>query len=155
MAKGASKGNGRPSGGGGAVTPASTNGSFFSKSNVDEYTKDYTPEMFTGANFQNGYIDSLNYLKTSIEDNAPKTLSIDGVEFQRLGGVYTTFEQTGRKSGRNVAVVDYQATRQATNSAGETEYPVLQVGIRAWRTPGGKVKSELIRDGYTNKTRFW
>ena len=154
MAKGSSKAGG---GGGAAVTPATTNGSFFSKSNVDEYTKDYTPEQFMGEKFSDNYIDSLSFLKESIDNNAPKTLEIDGITFEQMpGGAHTHFEQTGRNSGKNVAVIDYQSNRQATNRVtGETEYPVLQIGIRTWRTPKGKVKAEIIRDGYTNKTRFW
>lgn len=160
MAKGDSKGNKRGGGGGAAVqtqAPAQERTPTFSKSKVDEYTKNFTTEQFTGQDFANGYIDSLNYLKNSIDDNAPATLEIDGITFEKMpGSVFTTWEQTSRNSGKNIATIDYQANRQATNLvSGETEYPVLQIGIRSWRTKGGKVKTEIIRDGYTNKTRFW
>lgn len=116
-----------------------------SRSKADEYTKDYTPEMFLGNNFKDNYMN-LAGLKLSMEDNAPKELNIEGYTFKQLSGVHTDVDN----KGKDIVMMDYQSTEQIGN-----EYPVLQVGIRTWRTRGGKVKSEIIRDGYTHKTRFW
>ena len=121
----------------------------YSRSQADEFTKDYTPQMFLG-DVNNLYSGTLNSLRYLAEDNAPKTLNIGGVTFESMGSPNTQWEQTGRNSGKDIIMLDYQANEQVGN-----EYPVLQVGIRVWRTKGGKVKSEIIRDGYTNKTRFW
>ena len=115
-----------------------------SKSQVDEFTKDYTPQQFLG-DMNNFYTGTLNSLKYAAEDNAPEHLNIGGYTFQRLSNPYTTFE-----NNKKIVVLEYQSTEQIGQ-----EYPVLQVGIRVWRTKGGKVKSEIIRDGYTHKTRFW
>lgn len=121
----------------------------YSKSQADELTKDYTPEMFLG-DINNRYGGTLDSLRASAENNMPETLNIGGYEFQRAGSPFTTFEQKGRGKGKDVVMLEYQSKEKVGN-----EYPVLQVGIRVWRTPKGKVKSEIIRDGYTNKTRFW
>ena len=115
-----------------------------SRSKADEYTKDYTPEMFLGNNFKDSYMN-LAGLKLSMEDNAPKELNIQGYTFKQLSGVHSAIEKN-----KDIVVMDYQSTEQVGN-----EYPVLQVGIRTWRTRGGKVKSEIIRDGVLHKTRFW
>ena len=116
-----------------------------SRSRVDEYTKDYTPEMFLGKDFKDSYMN-LAGLKLAAEDNAPKELNIEGYTFRQLSGVNTSVDD----KNRDIILIDYQSTEQYGQ-----EYPVLQIGIRTWRTRGGKVKSEIIRDGYTNKTRFW
>lgn len=122
---------------------------FMSKSNVDEYTKDFTPEMFLGKDIENNYMN-LAGLELAAEDNAPKELNIEGWTFQKMLGVHTGTDKIGRQQAKDAVVIDYQSTEQIGN-----EYPVLQVGIRVWRTRNGKVKSEIIRDGYTNKTKFW
>ncbi len=116
----------------------------YSKSQADEFTKDYTPEQFLG-DISNNWTGTLNSLKYNAEDNAPQTLDIGGYTFRSMGEPHTDFI-----NGKNIIVFDYQSTEQVGQ-----EYPVLQVGIRVWRTRGGKVKSEIIRDGYTHKTRFW
>ena len=116
----------------------------YSKSQADEFTKDYTPQQFLG-DINNNWTGTLNSLKYAAEDNAPETLNIGGYTFDRLSNPHTTFE-----NNKNIVVLEYQSTEQVGQ-----EYPVLQVGIRVWRTRGGKVKSEIIRDGYTHKTRFW
>ena len=128
-----------------------------SKSQVDELTKDFTPEMFLGdvTSQYNKNFGTLAGLRAMAENNAPDTLDIGGYTFKNMGQPHTTYETS--KSGRNrdVVTLDYQSTEQITNANGSSEYPVLQVGVRVWYTPSGKVKSEIIRDGYTNKTRFW
>ena len=126
-----------------------TDRNLYSRSQADELTKDYTPEQFLGDinNFYGGTLKSLQY---AAEENAPEHLNIGGYTFQNMGQPHTAFEQTGRSTGKDIIMLDYQSTEQVGN-----EYPVLQVGIRVWRTKGGKVKSEIIRDGYTYKTRFW
>lgn len=120
----------------------------YNKGQVDELTKDYTPQMFLGdiENQWMGTGDSLRYLA---EENMPKSLNIGGYTFlNQHGDIYRpTLDYKGKES---IIRLEYQSTEQVGK-----EYPVLQVGIRVWRTRGGKVKSELIRDGYTNKTRFW
>lgn len=116
----------------------------YSKSQVDELTADYTPQMFLG-DINNEFTETLNSLRYRAEDNAPETLDIGGYTFKKLSNPYTNFV-----NNKNIVMLEYQSTEQVGN-----EYPVLQVGIRVWRTKGGKVKSEIIRDGYTNKTRFW
>lgn len=121
-----------------------TERTLYSKSQADEFTKDYTPEQFLG-DINNNWTGTLNSLKYAAEDNAPETLNIGGYTFDRLSNPYTTIDKN-----KDVVVLEYQSTEQVGQ-----EYPVLQVGIRVWRTKGGKVKSEIIRDGYTNKTRFW
>lgn len=123
-----------------------TDRTLYSKSQVDELTADYTPQMFLG-DINNEYTGSLNSLRYHAEDNAPDTLNIGGYTFQQLGNPHTDFDG----KNKNIIVLDYQSTEQVGN-----EYPVLQVGIRVWRTRGGKVKSEIIRDGdFINRTRFW
>lgn len=121
----------------------------YSKSQVDSLTADYTPQMFLG-DIENEYMGTLNSLKYAAEENAPKTLEIGGYTFENMGNPFTTWQQTGKTTGKDIVMLEYQSTEQVGK-----EYPVLQVGIRVWRTPKGKVKSEIIRDGYTNKTRFW
>lgn len=121
-----------------------TDRNLYSKEQADELTKDYTPQMFLG-DINNTYMGTLNDLKYKAEDNAPESINLGGYEFKRLGNPFTTFE-----NNKDIIMLEYQSTEQVGQ-----EYPVLQVGIRVWRTRGGKVKSEIIRDGYTNKTRFW
>lgn len=145
MGRGSSKMSGGI-GGGMVKQPQKT---LYSKSQADELTKDYTPEMFLG-NINDEYTGTLNGLRAAAENNMPDTLDIGGYTFQNMGQPHTSFEQTRSGRGRDIVMMDYQATEQIGS-----EYPVLQVGIRVWRTPGGKVKSEIIRDGYTHKTRFW
>jgi len=132
-------------GGGSMQTPKT----LYNKSQVDELTKDFTPQMFLG-DVENNYMGSLNSIKTMAEENAPRELEIGGYTFRNMGSPNAVMEQTGKKSFKDVVVLDYQSTEQIGK-----EFPVLQVGIRTWRTPKGKVKSEIIRDGYTNKTKFW
>lgn len=143
--KGGSAGGGRGGGGEGSESKKT----LYNKSQVDELTKDFTPQMFLG-DINNHYTGSLNSLKYSAEEYAPKELEIGGYTFKSMGEPYTTFEQTGRNTGKDIIQFEYQSTEMIGK-----EYPVLQVGVRVWRTPKGKVKSEIIRDGYTNKTRFW
>lgn len=116
----------------------------YSKDQAEEFTKDYTPEQFLG-NINNGWTGTLDSLKYNAEDNAPESLNIGGYTFNRLSNPHTTFE-----NNKNIIMLEYQSTEQVGQ-----EYPVLQVGIRVWRTKSGRVKSEIIRDGYTHKTRFW
>ena len=144
MGRGASKAGG---GGGGKQQPMQQK--LYRKDQVDELTKDYTPEMFLG-NINDEYTGTLAGLKASAENNMPDTLNIGGYTFASMGSPHTTYETTRSGRGRDIVVMDYQSTQQVGS-----EYPVLQVGVRVWRTPSGKVKSEIIRDGYTNKTRFW
>ena len=126
-----------------------TDRNLYSKSQVDELTADYTPEMFLG-DISNTWTGTLNDLRTSAEDNAPKTLNIGGYTFESLGNPFTDCQQVKvNKDGQSIIKLEYQSNEQVGN-----EYPVLQVGIRVWRYRG-KIKSEIIRDGYTNKTRFW
>ena len=80
----------------------------------------------------------------------PETLNVGGYTFESMGKPHTSFEETRGGKIRDVVTMDYQSTEKIGS-----EYPVLQVGVRVWKTPKGKVKSEIIRDGYTNKTRFW
>ena len=121
----------------------------YSKSQVDELTKDYTPQMFLG-DIESTWTGTLNDLKESAYQNAPATLEIGGYTFEKLGNPFTDWQQIkGNKDGRSIIMLDYQSTEQV----GE-EYPVLQVGISVQRRRG-KIKAEIIRDGYTNKTRFW
>lgn len=115
----------------------------YSKDQCDAITKDYTPQMFLG-DIENTYMDTLHFLKDAVEDNAPETLTIEGLEFKFAYGPYTDFVKN-----KNIVTFEYQSTEQVGQ-----EYPILQIGIRVWRTRGGKVKSEIIRDGWTNKTRF-
>lgn len=121
-----------------------TDRTLYSKSQADELTKDYTPQQFLG-DINNFYSGTLNSLRYAAEENAPEHLNIGGYTFKSMGSPHTDFV-----NGKDVIVLDYQSTEQVGQ-----EYPVLQIGIRVWRTKGGKVKSEIIRDGYTNKTRFW
>lgn len=136
-------------GGGGAASSNEQKKTLYSKSQVDELTKDYTPEMFLG-DINNTYAGTLAGLKAAAENNAPDTLNVGGYTFQNMNTVSTDFEQTGRTKVRDIVHLEYQSNEKIGN-----EYPVLQVGIRVWRTPKGNVKSEIIRDGFTNKTRFW
>ena len=146
MGRGASKAGGSSKRGGGSVTPAKT---LYSKSQADELTKDYTSEMFLG-NIENTYNGTLNNLREAAEQNMPETLNVGGYTFESMGKPHTSFEETRGGKIRDVVTMDYQSTEKIGS-----EYPVLQVGVRVWKTPKGKVKSEIIRDGYTNKTRFW
>ena len=116
----------------------------YSKKQCDAITRDYTPQMFLG-DIENTYMDTLYFLKDAAENNRPDYLMIEGIRFNFSFGPYTDFV-----SGKNIVMLEYQSIEQVGQ-----EYPVLQIGIRVWRTKGGKVKSEIIRDGWTNKTRFW
>lgn len=120
----------------------------YSKEQADYFTRDYTPEMFLG-DIKNTWTGTLNDLKNSAEQNMPKTLNIGGYTFEALGNPYTTFEQTSKTNGWDIIKLEYQSNEQVGK-----EYPVLQVGIRV-RRYRGKVVAEIIRDEYTNKTRFW
>lgn len=134
-----------------SITPPTPpkNEELYSKAQADSLTKDYTPQMFLG-DIENTYMGTMNSLRTAAEENMPKTLEIGGHTFRSMGQPYVDFEQKGKNTVRDIVKLDYQSDDQVGK-----EYPVLQVGIRVWRTKGGKVKSEIIRDGYTNKTRFW
>jgi hypothetical protein len=116
----------------------------YSRAQCDALTKDYTPQMFLG-DIENTYTDTFYFLKNAVKNNAPKSLMIGGYEFKFAFGPYTDFEKN-----KNIVKFEYQSIEQVGQ-----EYPILQIGIRVWRTKGGKVKSEIIRDGWTNKTRFW
>lgn len=120
----------------------------YSKDQVDSLTKDYTPEMFLG-DIKNTWTGTLNDLRNAADEHAPKTLELGGYTFERLGNTYVDFEQTSKTNGWDIAKIEYQSNEQVGQ-----EYPVLQVGIRV-RRYRGKVVAEIIRDGYTNKTRFW
>lgn len=121
-----------------------------SKDQVDMFTKDYTPEQFLG-DITNEWMGSLNDLKRAAEENEPKSLNIGGYTFQKMPGEnFTDWQQTkGNREGKSIIMLYYQSTERVGS-----EYPVLQVGIAVTRRRG-KVKAEIIRDGYTNKTRFW
>ena len=116
---------------------------------VDEYTADFTPDMFVDTkNF--ALIDNQRSLEDG--DVAPETLNIGGIEFRKMGNPNYHFESNRSGSnGRWAVLNDYQATR----ATGDGEYPVLQIGVRVWRTRSGRVRSEIIREGYTDRTRFW
>lgn len=116
----------------------------FYRHELEKVTKDFTVEMFLG-DINNEFADTLNSLKYHAESNAPEEIMIDGFVFKSMGSVFTTFE-----GNKNIVQLHYQSVEKMWN-----EYPVLQIGIRVWRTSKGKVKSEIIRDGFTNKTRFW
>lgn len=128
-----------------------TDRTLVSKDQVDTFTKDYTPEMFLG-DVSNSWTGSGESLRRLAEENAPKTLNIGGYTFEFMNnGTYSPpLDYEGKNMGKTVVKLEYQSNERVGN-----EYPVLQVGIRAWRTRGGKIKTEIIRDGYTNKTRFW
>ncbi len=113
---------------------------------VNRATKDFTPKQFLG-DIENTWMGTLESLWYHALENAPETIDIDGHLFSN-----TCFEPRKPKyEGKKcVIVLDYQSTEQLGNI-----YPVLQVGIRVWRGRNGKVKSEIIRDGYVNETRLW
>ena len=119
----------------------------YSKDQADEFTKDYTPEQFLGK--IDSYYMNMASLKMAADSYAPNTLDIGGYTFRKMGDAQTSFETKGTRE-TDVVMLEYQSTEQVGQ-----EYPVLQVGIRVWRTKSGRVKSEIIRDGYTHKTRFW
>lgn len=149
MAKGKSKLGGGSVMGGASTKTKEPQKTLYNKNQVDELTKDYTPEMFLG-DITNTWTGTLNDLRNSAEENMPDTLNIGGYTFEKLGSPFTDWQQTkGNKEGRSVIMLDYQA-----NELVGSEYPVLQVGISLTRKRG-KIKAEIIRDGYTNKTRFW
>lgn len=137
---GRSTSSGMSSGGNGTSEPARR---LISKSQVDELTADYTPQMFTGN--LSTYTGSADNLRYHVENNMPDSLNVGGYEFRKMGDPHISVD-----GNKNVAMMDYQCTEQIGS-----EFPVLQVGVRAWRTRGGRIKSEIIRDGYTYKTRFW
>jgi len=116
----------------------------FYRHELEKVTKDFTPEMFLG-DITNDFTGTLNSLKYHAEDYAPAEINIDGFVFKSMGSVFTTFEKN-----KNIIQLHYQSVEKLWD-----EYPVIQIGIRVWRTPKGKVKAEIIRDGFTNKTRFW
>lgn len=130
-------------------TEIRTDRTLYSKAQVDDLTKDYTPQMFLG-DINNTYMGCLADLKYKAESNAPESLNIGGYTFRSLGSPFATIDQIGNRAAKYAVVLDYQATEVIFN-----EFPVLQVGIRVWRTKSGKVKSEIIRDGYSHQTRFW
>lgn len=152
MGRGSSKG-GKGGKAAGAAAPKQANEpekTLYNKSQVDDLTKDYTPQMFLG-DIENTWTGTLNDLRSSAEEHAPDTLNIGGYTFEKLGNPFVDWQETkGNKNGRSVIMLDYQANEMVGN-----EYPVLQVGIAATRTRGGKIKANIIRDGYTNRTRFW
>ena len=128
---------------------SNTDRNLYSKAQVDVLTVDYTPQMFLG---EQRYMDlwdgTGDGLRRLAEQNMPDTLNIGGYTFQNSHN--DIFRPTlDYEKNKNIVKVEYQSTEQVGN-----EYPIIQVGIRVWRTKGGKVKSEIIRDGYTNKTRF-
>lgn len=126
-----------------------TDRNLYSKTQADELTADYTPQMFLG---QQKYMDlwdgTGDGLRRLAEQNMPDTLNIGGYAFQNThNDIFRPI--LDYEKNKNIVKVEYQSTEQVGN-----EYPIIQVGIRVWRTKGGKVKSEIIRDGYLNKTRF-
>lgn len=121
----------------------------YNKSQLDDLTKDYNPEMFLG-DINNHYTGTTIGLMAAAENNMPDILNIGGYTFKNMGKPYTAFDKTRSGIVHHIVMIDYQATEQLGN-----EYPIFQVGIRVWRTHSGKVKSEIIRDGYTYKTRFF
>lgn len=124
-----------------------TDRNLYSKEQVDSLTQDYTPKMFLG-DVNNEWMGTGDSLRALAEQNMPKSLNIGGYTFNNTHGAI--FRPTLDYQGKYTIVrMEYQATEQVGK-----EYPILQVGIRVWRTRGGKVKSEIIRDGYLNKTRF-
>lgn len=116
----------------------------FYRHDLEKVTKDFTPEMFLG-DITNDFAGTLNSLKYHAEDNAPAEIELDGYVFKFMGNPFTCWVDN-----KNIIQLHYQAVERMWN-----EYPVLQVGIKVWKTPKGKVKAEIIRDGFTNKTRFW
>lgn len=124
-----------------------TDRNLYSKEQVDSLTQDYTPEMFLG-DVNNEWMGSGESLRALAEQNMPSSLNIGGYTFNNTHG--NVFRPTLDYQGKYTIVrMEYQSTEQVGS-----EYPILQVGIRVWRTRSGKVKSEIIRDGYLNKTRF-
>ena len=128
---------------------SNTDRNLYSKTQADVLTADYTPQMFLG---EQRYMDlwdgTGDGLRRLAEQNMPDTLNIGGYTFQNSHN--DIFRPTlDYEKNKNIVKVEYQSTEQVGN-----EYPIIQVGIRVWRTKGGKVKSEIIRDGYLNKTRF-
>lgn len=126
-----------------------TDRNLYSKTQADVLTADYTPQMFLG---QQKYLDLWDGtgagLRRLAEQNMPDTLNIGGYAFQNThNDIFRPI--LDYEKNKNIVKVEYQSTEQVGN-----EYPIIQVGIRVWRTKGGKVKSEIIRDGYLNKTRF-
>lgn len=123
-----------------------------SKSQVDELTKDFTPDKFMGnleSKFNNTTL-TLKQLEETAEQNMPNTLNVGGYTFKSMGKPQAHYEMSKSGRAKHNIMMDYQSTEKIGN-----EYPVLQVGVRVWSTPKGKVKSEIIRDGVTYKTRFW
>ena len=119
-----------------------TDRTLVSKSQVDELTADYTPEMFLGNKFKDLFTGTGNNLRQFAEDNMPQELNIGGYTFQAMGNPIL--------SSPTVIMLDYQSIEPVGN-----EFPVLQIGIEAKRTRGGRIVTRIIRDGYANKTRFW
>lgn len=125
-----------------------TDRTLVSKEQADMFTANYTPQMFLG-DVENEWMGSGDSLRALAEQNMPQELNIGGYTFRNVHDP-SIYRPTLDYQGKNTIVrVEYQSTERVGN-----EYPILQIGIRVWRTRGGKVKSEIIRDGYINKTRF-
>ena len=119
----------------------------YRKSQVEEFTADYTPEMFLGDT--STWTGTSNDAKNMAIENMPKTLEIGGYTFQSMGDPTVHFVMDGALKNNTVVMMDYQCGEKIGN-----EYPVLQVGVRI-RKYRGKIQTEIIRDGYMYKTRFW
>lgn len=135
----------RMSGGrGNTVEPVRT---LVSKSQVDELTKDYTPEQFLGD--VSVWTGTANGARALADSNMPDSLDIGGYTFERMGDPSVSVETSGRFKNRTMVVMDYQSNERIGD-----EYPVLQVGvsIRRYR---GKIQTEIVRDSPTYGTRFW
>lgn len=119
----------------------------YSKSQVGELTKDYTPEQFMGdTSTWTGTVDDARSLA---EDNMPKSLEIGGYTFKKMGAPHTEFVTDGQLKNNVVVIMDYQSSEKVGN-----EYPVIQIGVRI-RRYRGKVQTEIIRDNPLYGTKFW
>lgn len=135
-------GNGSPT-----YEPATPPKTLYSKSQVNDLTKDYTPEMFIGD--PNTWTGTVADAKFMAETTMPDSLEIAGYTFKPLGGVIADHVATGQLKNNTVVMLDYQCTEKVGN-----EYPVLQIGVRI-RKFRGKVQTEIIRDHYQYGTKFW
>lgn len=119
----------------------------YSKSQLNDLTADYTPEMFLGRpDFWAGNVASARYLA---EDNMPETLDIGGYTFRNMGAPHVNWVDDGRLKNNVVIQMDYQSDEKIGN-----EYPVVTVGVRI-RKFRGKIQTEIIRDHPIYGTRFW
>ena len=116
---------------------------------VEEYTKDYTPEMFLGENYKDLYIDSISMIRGDADRNMPQTLTIEGHTFKKMGEPFARFGDADGMKNATILQLDYQSQDQATNG----EYPIITVGI-AIRRYRGKAQAKILRKG-TERTRFW